>query len=476
MKVILMMIGNRIERLWNYLGKPHSASLAFMVAGSVWFMIGSLYGLVSAIDLVAPDLFQNIPFLTFGRSRPVHVNAVLFGFVTSTLFGAGFYYLPALLRTKLWSERLGWLTFLFWNIGVTSAPITFGYGMSQGREYAELIWIFDIFIELALLMGLANLLMTLFRREENQLYVAVWYFIGTFLWTSGVYFIGNVMWNPPSGSLPGLVDSVVLWFYGHNLPGLLMTPLAVGAAYFIIPRVTRTPLFSHKLSLLGFWLLVVLYTHIGGHHTLQAPIPNWLKVVSVTHSVGMSLPVIIVLVNLWMTARGHGGALLKDPAGRMVIFGTIWYLVVSLQGSLQSTFFLQRVTHFNNWTVGHAHIAVLGFVGFIALGALWHILPMAARCRLYSQRLVNLQFGLLMFGLTGFFVVLTTAGLIQGHAWYNGETVYRVLHQISIYMILRAALGISIIVASGLGLYNIFMTLHRAEPPEGGVKEEDYAL
>ena len=462
--------------LMDRMTKPQSAALAFLVAGAFWFFIGTLYGLVSAIDLVAPEFFNNIPFLVFGRSRPVHVNTVIFGFVTTTLIGAGLYYVPALLRTRLWSEKLAWVSFVLWNAAVASAPFTFSFGLSQGREYAEYIWVFDVCIEAALLLAGLNILMTIAHRKENQLYVSVWYFVGAIIWTSGVYPIGNVMWHPATGALPGLVDSVLLWFYGHNLPGLLLTPLAVGAAFFVIPRVTRTPLYSHTLSLVGFWTLVALYTHIGGHHLLQAPIPNWLKSMSVTHSIMMAFPVFVVLANLWMTARGHGGRLLNDPAGRWVIVGTIWYLLVSIQGAAQSTVFLQRVTHFNNWTIGHAHIAVLGFSGFIALGALWHILPLAARCRLYSYRLVNLQFGLGMFGLTGFFVVLTIAGLIQGSAWYNGESEYRVLPEIVIYMVLRAALGISILTAAGIGLFNVIMTLIRREPSEGKGPQEDYAL
>ena len=456
--------------------KPQNAALAFLVAGSFWFIIGTLYGLISAIDLVAPEFFNNIPFLMFGRSRPVHVNTVLFGFVTTTLIGAGLYYVPALLRTKLWSEKLAWLCFFLWNAGVASAPFTFSFGLTQGREYAEYIWIFDVCIEAALLLGALNILMTIAHRKENQLYVSVWYFAGAFIWTCGVYPIGNVMWRPATGAMPGLVDSILLWFYGHNLPGLLLTPLAVGAAYFVIPRITRTPLYSHTLSLIGFWTLVALYTHIGCHHLLQAPIPNWLKSMSVTHSIMMAFPVFVVLTNLWMTARGHGLWLLKNPAGRWTIIGSIWYLIVSIQGPIQSTPFLQRVTHFNNWTIGHAHIAVLGFSGFIALGALWHILPLAARCRLYSQRLVNMQFGLVMFGLTGFFIVLTAAGLIQGSAWYNGTDIYRTIPQITIFMVLRAALGISIMTAAFIGFYNICMTLIRREPPKGGRQKEDYIL
>jgi cytochrome c oxidase cbb3-type subunit 1/cytochrome c oxidase cbb3-type subunit I/II len=444
--------------------QPITAATAFMLAGAVWFFLGTIFGLLSAIHFVAPHLMDNIWFLLFSRIRPSHTNTVIYGFISETLIGAGLHYFPLLLRTRLWSEKLAWVSFVLWNIAVASGPVTFTAGYSQGREYAEYLWAFDIMLIAAVLCMVVNLIMTIARRSENTLYISVWYFMATFLWTAGHYAIGNVIWHPKTGAATGIVDSIWLWFYGHNLVGLLLTPLAVGAALYVVPRVTRTPLYSHTLSLLGFWTLVALYAHIGAHHILFAPIPNWLKTISEVDSGAMSIPVIIVLVNLWMTARGKGGRLLRDPAGRLVLAGLIWYLFTGVQGSFQSIAFIQRVTHFNNWTVGHAHIAVLGFSGFIALGALWHVLPAAIGYDLYSNRLVHLQFWLLLTGLMGFFVVLTIAGLIQGQSWYNGETVYRALPQIRPYMFARAFFGVSIIMAATLGLYNILMTYRFKKP------------
>jgi cytochrome c oxidase cbb3-type subunit 1 len=254
---------------------------------------------------------------------------------------------------------------------------------------------------------------------------------------------------------------------------LFLTPLAVGAAYYVIPRLTKTPLYSHTLSLVGFWLLVAFYSHIGGHHILQAPIPNWLRAISVIDSVAMGLPVLVVLMNLWLTVRGRAAKIWGDASGLFVMTGTIWYLLTCVQGPAQSLPQLQRVTHFNNWTVGHAHIAVLGFAGFIALGTFWHVIPLVTKRKLYSQRLVFFQYGMVMTGLTGFFVVLTTAGLIQGHGWYNGETVYRMLPEIAVYMGLRALFGIFIVTAALVGFYNLMMTLRYGEPFEPGLIEEE---
>lgn len=452
--------------MMNLFRKPQSASLAFMVAGAVWFVVGAVYGMFSAIHLVAPEFLPHVAPLVFGRERPVHVNTMLYGFVGTMLTGIGLHYVPALLKTRLWSEPLGWVTFLFWNLTVLSGPLGFAFGFTQGREYNEYVWLADVSLVVAVLCMIVNVTLTIMHRREPQLYVSIWYFVATFLWTACNYPLGNVMWHPATGAMPGLIDSIFLWFWGHNLPGLLITPLATGAAYYVIPRVSKTPLNSHTLSLLGFWLLIALYSHIGGHHVLQSPIPSWLKTISVVDSISMVLPVSIVVMNLWLTARFAGGRFWSDPSARLVMAGVIWYIVTCIQGPLQSLPFLQRVTHFNNWTVGHAHIAMLGFGGYIALGAMWHTLPLVSGRPVYSQRLINLQFGLITFGLTGFFIVLTMAGLVQGTAWYNGETVVRVLPQLIPFMAMRAALGIFILSASIVGLFNVYMTLRGAKEPE----------
>ncbi len=457
----------------DFTKKTNSASIAFMVAGALWFFVGTSYGMFSAINLLAPEFFNNIPWLVFGRVRPVHVNTVLLGFAANTLIGCGLYYVPALLRTQLWSEKLGWASWFFWNLAILSGPFTFSFGYSQGREYAEYLWIFDISVMLAIIIGIYNFIMTIVRRKEQLLYVSIWYFVGAFIWTAGVYPIGNVMWRPATGAMPGLIDSIFLWFYGHDIVGLLLTPLAIGAAYYVLPRVTKTPIYSYTLSVFGFWSLVALYTHIGGHHILQAPIPGWLKTVSIVDSAAMVVPVVPVLANLWLTARQRSSLVWQDPPARWVIFGSFWYLLTCIQGPVQSLPNLQKVTHFNNWTVGHAHIAVLGFSGFIALGAMWHILPLACKRKVYSNKLVNLQFGLVMFGLTGFFAVLTIAGLIQGSAWYNAEMLYRVIPEMPVYMGLRATLGIFIITGAAIGLYNVIMTLRRGELFEPSQLEQD---
>lgn len=443
--------------------EEHSAARRYLVSSAVWLCVATLAGLASAVQLFSPDVLRNIPFLEFGRVRPAHTNMVLFGFVGLMSIGAGLYIVPVMLRTRLYGQRVANLSLVLYNLALVGAVATLPLGFTQGREYAELVFPVKVLFLGALLLLLYVLIMTVLRRRESLLYVSVWYICGGVLWTTLLFPLGNVMWHPATGALTGTVDAVWLWFYGHNIFGLFLTPLALAIAYYVIPRVAQAPLYSHTLSLIGFWTLLAFYTHIGTHHSIQAPVPTWLKTISVVDSIGMVVPVMTVLVNLWLTTKDNLGNFTRSVPGKFVFVGSFWYLITCLQGPLQSLPSVQRYTHFNNWVIGHAHIAVLGFSGMIALGGLWYVLPLVSGRHVFSMNLANLQFWLVLVGVSGFFGVLTIAGLIQGGAWANGETVYRALPLIAPYMGLRLAFGLLIVTGAFIGLYNVLMTLARGE-------------
>jgi len=448
------LIGKSQPMTQNYL-----TAKGFCLTSAFWFVVATSMGLLGATELMAPDLTENIGWLVFGRIRPIHVNLVLFGFVTPGLLAAAFYYVPRLLRTELYSEKLGFITVLAWNITLVFAVVSLALGYSQGREYAEMIWPVDILVVLAFALVFVNLIMTVARRKEPILYVSVWYACAAVVLTAVTFALGNVIWRPNSGSLVGIPDAILLWFYGHNVFGLLLTPLSAGVAYYVIPRACRAPLYSHTLSLFGFWSLLVVYTHIGTHHLLQVPVPTWLKVISIVDSVAMVIPVMAFLINIWYTAKGKLGEIHADIGAKFVFTGTIMYFFVSIQGSMMALPDVQRVTHFNNWVVAHAHVGVLGFAGMIALGGLYYILPRITGKPLYSRFLADFQYWLILIGVIGFTVVLTIVGLIQGNAWLNGETVYRVLPEMHVYYVTRASIGLIIFSSAILGLYNILRSM-----------------
>ena len=440
--------------------KTFSTVRTFFLSSAFWMVAGTSYGFIGALEMVAPDLLGNISWLVFGRIRQVHTNLVMFGFVGSALLGGAHYLVPVLLRTGLYSEGLGRACAWLWNLALAAGVVTLSMGYTQNREYAELIWPIDLGVLLVLALIFYNFLRTLARRQENLLYVSVWYVFGAVIFTFFSYFFGNAVWNPGSGAITGMPDAILAWFYGHGVVGLFLTPLAVAIAYYVIPIATRSPLYSHTLSLIGFWTILVIYTHIGTHHLLQTPVPTWLKVLSISGSIGMIVPVMTVLVNLWLTMRGRLGYLHADIGGKFVMAGLVWYILTCLQGPLQALPVIQRVTHLNNWVIAHAHMGVLGFSGIIALGGIYFILPRVTGRPIYSQRLADIQYWLVLLGMAGFFTVLTAAGLVQGHSWINGEVVYRTLPQLHPYLVVRASIGLLLVSASFIGLYNIFMSIY----------------
>ncbi len=443
----------------------YATAKGFCLTSAFWMIVATFMGLLGATELIAPDITENVGGLVFGRVRPTHVNMVLFGFVTPGLLAAAFYVVPRVLQTRLYSEKLGVFTVAAWNIMLLASVFSLLSGYSQGREYAELVWPVDILILFAFACLIFNFLMTVRQREEPLLYVSIWYVCAAVILTFLTYALGNVVWKPDSGALLGIPDAILLWFYGHNIFGLLLTPLSIGVAYYVIPKAIQAPLYSHTLSLLGFWALIVVYAHIGTHHLLQVPVPTWLKVVAIVDSVAMVIPVMAFLINIWYTAKGKLGAIHADIGAKFVFTGTIMYFFVSIQGSMMALPQVQRVTHFNNWVVGHAHIGVLGFSGMIALGGLYFILPRITGKPLFSRLLADFQYWLILMGVVGFTVILTIAGLIQGSAWLSGETVYRVLPEIHVYYVIRASLGLLVFVSALLGFYNIARSIFL---PAGG--------
>ncbi len=440
--------------------ETYATAKGFCLTSGLWMAVATFMGLLGALELVAPDLTEGIGWLVFGRVRPIHINLVLFGFVTPGMIGAAFYYMPRLLRTELYSERLGVATVVLWNITLVALVVTLAAGYTQGREYAEMIWPVDMMVVAVFVLVFINMVKTVMARKEPILYVSVWYILAALVLTSVTFSLGNVIWRPNTGALVGIPDAILLWFYGHNVFGLLLTPLSAGVAYYVIPRVCRTPLYSHTLSLVGFWSLIVVYTHIGTHHLLQVPVPTWLKVISIVDSVAMVIPVMAFLINIWYTAKGKLGEIHADIGAKFVFTGTIMYFFVSIQGSMMALPDVQRVTHFNNWVVAHAHVGVLGFAGMITLGGIYYVLPKIAKKPLYSRFLADFQYWMVLIGVVGFTIVLTIVGLIQGNAWLNGETVYRVLPQMHVYYVTRAALGVMIFTSAAVGFYNIVRTLY----------------
>jgi cytochrome c oxidase cbb3-type subunit I len=452
----------------NRIAKEYQPIAGFFLSSACWFFLATLGGLLLASSMVAPDLslYRNVSWLVFGRLRPIHTNMMIFGFVGSALIGATYYFVPRLVRAPLHSPATARLALWIWNLAVAAGTVTLALGYTQSREYAEWIWPVDIMVLVVLALTFYNLIKTVANREEDLLYVSVWYAFAAMVFSFFIYFFGNAVWNPATGAIKGMPDGILAWFYGHGVVGLFLTPLAVGLAYYVVPIASGAPLFSHALSLVGFWTILMFYPHIGTHHLLQTPAPTWLKMIAITGSIGMLIPVTTVLVNLWLTMKGRLGHIHEEVGAKFVFAGLVWYLLVCLQGPLQSLPSVQRVTHLTNWVVAHSHIAVLGFSGFIGLGGMYFLLPRITGRPLYSRKLADVQYWLLLTGLTGFFAVLTMAGLIQGSGWLSGNVVYRILPELYVYWVWRAGFGVLISAGAAIGVYNVVRSLYGSKVGE----------
>ena len=329
--------------------------------------------------------------------------------------------------------------------------MTLALGFTQSREYAEWIWPVDIMVLVVFALTFYNLLEDHGHPGgESSSTSPSGMPLGPRL-SFFIYFFGNAVWNPSTGAITGMPDGILAWFYGHGIVGLFLTPLAVGLAYYVIAHRLPRAAFQPCLSLVGFWTILMFYPHIGTHHLLQTPAPTWLKIVAMTGSIGMLIPVVTVLVNLWLTIKGRLAHIHDEIGGKFVFAGLVWYLLVCLQGPFQSLPSVQTVTHLTNWVIGHSHIAVLGFSGFIGLGGIYFFLPRITGRPLYSRRLADIQYWLLLIGLTGFFMVLTMAGLIQGSGWLSGNVVYKVLPELHVYWVWRLGFGVLIAVGAAIG-------------------------
>jgi cbb3-type cytochrome c oxidase subunit I len=465
--------------------KENSASTNFILSASAWLIVGVLMGLTLALQFVLPDLFRGIPPLVFSRLRQEHTNTVMFAFLSGGMMGLWLYIVPRLTGRRLWSERLGNICVILWNLALFVGILGLATARTQSREYAELIWIVDVGVMIVLILNMINLYMTIANRVERKLYVSLWYIIGTLIWMPCLYFIGNVMWNPPTGALTGINDTIFNWFYGHNVLGLWFTTGLLAVIYYIVPKDTRTPLYSHFLSLIAFWGIAFFYTGVGAHHLLWAPIPYWLKTIAVAESIGMVLPVVAFMMNIFLTMRGNWNRFMTSLPLRFVITGWAAYILVSYQGSHQALRTINLLTHFTQYVPGHAHLSLLFFAGSTIVGGAYYVIPRVFNCRLYSRTLANIGYSLHVIGFIFFFGGFLLTGLVQGTNWvHQGLPVWEVLPGLRPYMSLRASGGALIVAGFILYTFNLFATVWQRKPrsepaieaaPSGGALGQEAA-
>ena len=444
-----------------------SVSKIWFYAAMIWFPVFTTFGMIMAIKFFVPTFLVDAAFESFGRIRPAHVNGLLFGFLSSGLIGIMYYIVPRLSKTSLYKPNIGKFTAVFWNIAVLAGVLMILNGDTQAREYAEFPWIIDIAIMIGLILILVNVLGTIIKRREHKLYVSLWFYAAIFLWFPIVYFIGNVIWNPPTGALYGVTDAIFNWFYGHNVLGLWFTPFGFGLWYYFIPRLTKRALYSVTLSYISFFALAFFYTGVGGHHLLQAPIPEWLKTIAVATSGLMMFSVLTFGVNIGMTVRKAWNSVWSNVPLRFIMFGFISYIFVSIQGTFQAFRDMNLYLHFSQWPVMHSHLALYAAFGISIMGCMFWLVPRVTGKKLYSKKLMDVTWWVTLMGFIVFMAGMMLAGLVANSQWYQHLTIAQALDALRPYYILRAIGGGIVVVSAFLFAINItatFLSKHLVHP------------
>jgi cytochrome c oxidase cbb3-type subunit 1 len=387
----------------------------FLISSIAYFFIVGIIAVTIAAKFVWPSLLGSVQYLTYGRLRPLHVNGMLFGWLLAADMGLTFFLVPRLCGVKLWSEKLGIATAALWNVIILSAVVCLLLGINQGLEYAELPLPLDILVVVAWIMFGANIFMTIASRKYDQMYVSIWYIMGTILWTAFVYLTGNFA----TLFTTGVNQANLNWMYVHNAVGLIFTPVGLALAYYFIPKAANTPLHSHKLSMIGFWSLAFVYVWTGAHHMLHGPISQWLQTISIAFSVMLLIPVWAVVYNFFATMKGQWHQLKDNVPLKFLMSGVVFYLLTCFQGPMHSLRAVNAIVSKTDWIPGHAHMAVLGAFSFFAIAGTYYMIPRVFKTRLFSEPLGNWSFWMLMIGGLGFFVTLWLGGFWQGWQWNN---------------------------------------------------------
>ena len=386
--------------------------MAFLVSAVAWLLVGTVLAMVASLKMHWPEFLADRSWLAFGRVRPAHLNAVTYGWASMAGIGVVLWMQARLSRVTLSFPRVLTATAILWNLVVAG-----GIAGILGGYHTSVEWIefpFPVALSLGVLFAVFAVISfyTFARRRATHVYVTQWYMFGAILWFPYLYLVANVMIH--LGQARGVAQASTNWWFAHNVLGLWLTPIGVGAAYYLIPKVIGRPIHSYYLSILGFWSLALFYNWSGTHHLIGGPLPAWLITIGIIGSMMMFVPVITVAINHHLTMVGSFHMLKTSPTLRFVVAGAMMYTAVSVQGSLQSLRTLNEVTHFTHYTVAHAHLGVYGFFTMIMFGCCYYIMPRLTGVEWSSALLIKIHFWSVLIGIALYFAPLTAGGFVQG--------------------------------------------------------------
>jgi cytochrome c oxidase cbb3-type subunit I/II len=442
----------------------------FAFATILWGAVGMLVGLLAAVQMYLPAANFNLPITTFGRVRPLHTNAVIFAFVGNGIFMGVYYSLQRLCKAPMFSKTLSAIHFWGWQLIIVAAAVTLLAGYTTGKEYAELEWPIDIAITLVWVVFGVNMFGTILQRREKHLYVAIWFFIATWI-TVAMLHIVNSFEMPVSlfksySWYAGVQDALVQWWYGHNAVAFFLTTPYLGIMYYFLPKAANRPVYSYRLSIIHFWALIFIYIWAGPHHLLYTALPDWAQSLGVVFSVMLIAPSWGGMLNGLFTLRGAWDRVREDPVLKFMVVAITCYGMATFEGPLLSLKSVNAIAHFSDWIIAHVHVGALGWNGFLTFSILYWLIPKIYRTPLYSLKLAGAHFWIGTIGIVLYAVPMYWAGFTQAMMWKQfteeGTLAFQFLetvtHILPLY-ILRSFGGLLYLIGMFIMIYNLAKTV-----------------
>ena len=443
----------------------------FLVATIIWGVIAFLVGVTAAIQLFYPDLNLDLPWLTFGRLRALHTNGAIFAFVGNAIFAGVYHSMQRLLKTRMASDMLSKIHFWGWQLIIVSAVITLPLGITSSKEYAELEWPIDIAITLVWVVFGINMFWTILKRRERHLYVAIWFYIATFVTVAVLHIVNNleipVSWTKSYSLFAGVQDALVQWWYGHNAVAFFLTTPVLGLMYYFLPKAAERPVYSYRLSIIHFWALIFIYIWAGPHHLLYTALPDWAQSLGTVFSIMLIFPSWGGMINGLLTLRGAWDRVRDSAVLKFFVVAVSAYGMATLEGPLLSLKNLNAIAHYTDWIPAHVHIGTLGWNGFLIFGMIYWLLPRLYQTSLYSEKLANWHFFIGTLGIIFWALPMYVSGFTQSMMWKqfnpDGTLLYHnfldTVTQIIPMYILRAIGGTLYLTGAVLLVVNVWRTV-----------------
>ena len=458
----------RLEKFYY----DNSIVRAFGYATVIFSIVGMLAGLYAAVQIYLPQISMGFAPTTFGRVRPLHTNAIIFAFVGNATFAGVYYSLQRLCKARMFSDKLGWIHFWGWQTIIVSAAITLLLGKTTGKEYAELEWPIDIAITLVWVIFGINMFGTIIKRREKHLYVAIWFYIATWVTVALLHIVNSVeipvSFMKSYSWYAGVQDALVEWWYGHNAVAFFLTTPVLGLMYYFLPKAANRPVYSYRLSIIHFWALIFLYIWAGPHHLLYTALPDWAQSLGVVFSVMLIAPSWGGMLNGLFTLRGAWDKVREEPVLKFMVVAITCYGMATFEGPLLSLKSVNAISHFTDWTIAHVHIGGLGWNGFMAFAILYYMVPRLWDTPLYSKKLATQHFWLGTIGIIIYAVPMYWAGFEQSLMWKaftpEGQLKFQFLetvNSIKPFYVLRSIGGAIYLTGAVFMVYNLAKTIRK---------------